>query len=366
MRRPQYPRSCSRPQAVIIKLLVNLFPIEHFGRHLPAEMIARIMVWIAIRNSTRRAACDRLQLPVGKETLRKAIVAATPCVENSLQLILQSVPAPLLRHLKRRKRGTRIAIDLHHQPYYGQPVAGVHRAKAKQGTKQFWSVATAAVVSHGERVTLTVVPVYSNRMEDVLEAMWAWIRGSNIKVSCLLLDRGFYGGPVIRWLQQHDIRYVMPLIKRGNARQGTGTARFFQRGQTGFRTHRWRERNRGAWVETGVAIVPHPTDRRRRPYVFAVGGRFASLAQCQDWYRTRFGIESSYRESKEIRGWTTSHDAAWRRLLQILSFAIRNLWVGAAWLISSCNSSPIRLQRVLDLLEHHLQLPYRLLNLTPD
>lgn len=369
MRHSHYCSSAQSTQAILIDWLTKLIPFEFYGRHLSAPLLARVMAWIALRQSTRHAAAERLALPVGKETLRKAMVAATPTVADALQLIRQSIPPPLLKYFRKRKRGIRIAIDLHHQPYYGQAVSGTHWAKAKQGTKQFWSVATAVVVHQGERVTLAVVPVTSNRMEMVLEALWAWIQRFSIKISCLLLDRGFYGGPVIGWLREHQIRYIMPMIKRGNLGRGTGTVKFFRRGQVGFRTYRWRERHRKAWVETGVAIVAHPHDRRRRPYVFAIGGRFASLDQCYRWYKSRFGIESSYREAKAIRGWTTSHDANWRRFLQILSFVIRNLWIGIAWWSTNSHNSitPLRLQQIIDLFIHLLNLPIRIVtfSLTP-
>ena len=39
------------------------------------------------------------------------------------------------------------------------------------------------------------------------------------------------------------------------------------------------------------------------------------------------GIESSYRQCHQSLGWTTSPNADWRRLLMVLSFVIRNLWI---------------------------------------
>ncbi|MEZ5944986.1 MAG: hypothetical protein R3C18_26675 [Planctomycetaceae bacterium] len=111
----------------------------------------------------------------------------------------------------------------------------------------------------------------------------------------------------------------------------------------------------------GVAIVPNPKDRRRRPYAFAVHGKFASIQQCAKWYKRRFSIESSYREAKQIRGWTTSHNGKWRRLLQVLSFMLRNLWLWFSWLSQhqSRKPPPLRLHQLQD-------APTAQLGLTPQ
>ncbi|MEZ5942855.1 MAG: hypothetical protein R3C18_15795 [Planctomycetaceae bacterium] len=316
MCRSEFHRLAGQQQVLAVNLLKARLRVEKFGRHLTASMIARVMIWISLMRS---AACARLQLPVGEETVRSAFHAAMPTIEDALKLIQDSIPPLLLKHLQKRKRGSCIAIDLHHQPYYGKLVEGVHKAKSQQGTKRFWSIATAAIVTRGERFTLAVAPVYSNKMVDVLQVLWSHLRKLNIKAGCLLLDRGFYGGPVIRWLQERELRFEMPLIRRGSASKGTGMAPFFRRGQSGFRTYSWQERNHGPHITIRVAIVPNPQDRRR-PYAFAVHGKFASIQQCAKWYKRRFSIESSYREAKQIRGWTTSHNGKWRRLLQVLSF----------------------------------------------
>ena len=48
-------------------------------------------------------------------------------------------------------------------------------------------------------------------------------------------------------------------------------------------------------------------------------------------YRRRFGVESSYRSAGQVRGWTTSRNAAYRFVLIGLSFILLNIWLLLCW-----------------------------------
>jgi putative transposase len=56
-----------------------------------------------------------------------------------------------------------------------------------------------------------------------------------------------------------------------------------------------------------------------------------SPKQVQRQYRRRFGIESSYRCAGQVRGWTTSPNAAYRFVLIGLSFILVNVWLHVRW-----------------------------------
>jgi hypothetical protein len=331
MRRAKYPAGARDGQAELIGLVLRVLPLVDYGRLVKATLLARVMAYVAATSSSLSQAASQLRLAVGDETLRQAWRASLPN-EEQLLAFLQASLLPWRKRLRRasRKRGFDIAIDVHHRPYYGQACADTVRGQAKQGTKRFWSVATAALVFGGQRLTLALLPVTTNRLEEVLAALWIQLKTLGIHPRRLLLDRGFYGAKVVTWLQQHRLPFVMPMIRRGRPprgrRPGTGTAPFFQRGRRGFTSYTWRQRKGGPQVTVQVAIVPH-CDRRRRPLVYLYGGHMPSLTYCQQLYRRRFGIESSYRQARQARAWTTSREPRWRRLLIVLSFVLRNRWL---------------------------------------
>ena len=58
-----------------------------------------------------------------------------------------------------------------------------------------------------------------------------------------------------------------------------------------------------------------------------------SLKRIYSTYRVRFGIESSYRQSRQARLFTTSRKAWFRFLIFGLSMILRNLWIEVRWLL---------------------------------
>src|SRR3990172_987996 len=55
--------------------------------------------------------------------------------------------------------------------------------------------------------------------------------------------------------------------------------------------------------------------------------RQTPLTRVFEWYRRRFGIETSYRQMHHLRARTTSRNPAWRLLLVGLAFILVNLYI---------------------------------------
>jgi hypothetical protein len=82
-------------------------------------------------------------------------------------------------------------------PYHGtvekEHEDEIRRSKAKSGTTHFFVYATVYVILKGNRYTLAFVRVKaSDNMLDVLKKLMAQLNKINIKISLLLLDRGFF------------------------------------------------------------------------------------------------------------------------------------------------------------------------------
>ena len=99
-------------------------------------------------------------------------------------------------------------------------------------------------------------------------------------------------------------------------------------------------------MTVSLACVPPPRGRKR-PLVYAYGGKVgapAELPRLYRWlrqtYRRRFGIESSYRQLGQGLALTTSRGEAYRLLLVGVALLLRNVWVwwtsqvDAAWTLS--------------------------------
>jgi putative transposase len=51
-------------------------------------------------------------------------------------------------------------------------------------------------------------------------------------------------------------------------------------------------------------------------------------------YRQRFGVETSYRCSGQVRGWTTAKNPAYRFVLIALAFVLLNVWGHLRWIFT--------------------------------
>jgi hypothetical protein len=107
---------------------------------------------------------------------------------------------------------------------------------------------------------------------------------------------------------------------------------------------RWRDPKgrRHKRLRGGAATTPPKPARRRgrqrgsvEVVVVAIGGltfaeahnRWRRALQVKRSYRLRFGIETSYRQLNQGKGWTTSTDPVWRLLLVGVALVLRQVWV---------------------------------------
>src|SRR5262249_46083843 len=94
--------------------------------------------------------------------------------------------------------------------------AEVYRGLAKDGTSHFHAYATAYVVHKGQRFTVALTAVAKGApLKAVVQGLLKQARSVGVKPRLLLLDRGFYGVAVIRYLQAARYPFLMPVVVRG-------------------------------------------------------------------------------------------------------------------------------------------------------
>ncbi len=206
--------------------------------------------------------------------------------------------AGLRGHIPRafRKHPIPIAIGTHQRPFYGDRGAtpGVVGGQFKNGTAWFWTYATPVSLVPGRRHTRARTAVRPKDTPDAIVArLLAQIGWARVRIRYVLLDRAFYSASVVRALTQRNVRFVIPMVRRGHA-----VERFFARGTRGWFEHTIRcRRSRDGSAPVRVAVVPGRS--WHRPLVFACSPGFERLPQVILDYRTRFGIETSYRQLGE-------------------------------------------------------------------
>ena len=161
-----------------------------------------------------KAPSDQAVMTALEEGLPKTLLVLERRLNNALS-------EPLPRRM--RRRAWNVAIDWHLQPYYGQPFRSrneLYYGQPKQGTAKFHAYASACIVEYGRRYTLALTWVRRHEsMVRVLRRLVARIREIGLKIRRLLLDRAFFNGAVVEFLQEEQVPFVMPVVIRGAHRR---------------------------------------------------------------------------------------------------------------------------------------------------
>jgi hypothetical protein len=348
--RHQVHRSASR-------YLQQHVPLRDYKRKVSAQTLWAVLLVAAADVTSIHATCTRLDGLASEETIRKALYAGLPEFAELQRQLNRALAGRLPRALRRRKQ--RLAIDLTLIPYHGEPFraeAEVYRSLAKSGTSHFHAYATAYVVHKGQRFTVALTAVAKGEpLKQVVQRLLTQARSVGVRPQLLLLDRGFFSVEVIRYLQAARHPFLMPVVLRGrkadDPRGPSGTRVFAAMKRSGWheytvtggtgRTARVRicvscRNYRGQWKRHG-----------RQALVYACWGvQGRSCPWVRETYRSRFGIESSYRQMNQARGRTSTRRPELRLLYAGLALVLRNEWV---WLHFEVLSTPRRGGRAIRL-----------------
>lgn len=294
----------------------------------------QLLLWAAAFARSLAAACAVTPGAPTGQAVWDALRAALPKRRRTLERrLLPALHAPL----PKRPKAARVALDYHRIPYYGAPDRHTTRAKSSSGTHTFHTYATACVVGGPGRYTLGLTAVAEREpMADVLARLLDQVAASRVPVRVVLLDRAFFSIAVMRLLQARRLAFVIPAVVRGRKpRPGVPAAGLRAVRRRGAGRYEYTHADRGQSVRV-TGVVAHKSYRHARTgrrhtrkllyLTWRVGGGPVAV---RDLYRTRFGIESSYRQLGESRPRTSTTDGVVRLLWVAIGLVIRNAWVWA-------------------------------------
>lgn len=320
-----------------LEWLVQAKLLRDHGWLCTASVVWNVVLRAAARMTSVFAACNDLANAPTQQAVFGALEDGLPKTLRVLEARLnQALTGALPRWMR---RGTwQVAIDWHLEPYYGQPQQSrneLYYGKPQKGTSKFHAYATACIVQYGHRYTLALSWVRRHEsLVTVLGRLLTRIDEIGLKTRCLLLDRAFYNLPVIEFLQQQDLPFLMPVVLRGRRpkkrRKLTGL-RSIKRQAAGWYAHTLKNKQRQATVSVCVAYRTHRNrkDRRRvqQKLLFAAWRVRGAPKEIRDRYRTRFGIESSFRQLRQARIYTCTRNPHLRLVFIAVALILRNLWV---------------------------------------
>jgi putative transposase len=306
-------------------------------------MIWAVLFYAASRISSLAAACTAL-LPAPSDTaVHDALQDILPQTRELQRRVNRALQGDLPKTLRRRRQP--LAIDLHLVPYHGQPlrdVQEVYRSQAKSGTCSFHAYATCYVIRQGLRFSVALNWVQRGEpLRQVIQRLLAQAAKAGVRPRYLLLDRGFCSVAVIRYLQAARYPFLMPLPLRGrkldHPKGPSGSRVFAACKRSGWSSYTLRDANkRTATVKVCVKCRNLRGQRGkhgRAALVYAYGGGLKppSYRWVKETYRSRFAIETTYRQLQQARIRTCTRDPLLRLLYVAVALLLRNVWVWLHW-----------------------------------
>jgi DDE family transposase len=346
--------------------------LKDHGWRCTATVVLSVVLRAAARCISLSAACrDMTRAPSDQAVLtalEDGLPKTLPVLEGRLH---DALTGYLPRRMLRRK--WQVAIDWHLSPYYGQPHRSrneLYYGKPRQGTKNFHAYATACIVEYSQRYTIALTWVRRHEsMVVVLRRLLAQIRKIGLKIKRVLLDRAFFNVPVVEFLQEEKLPFLMPVMFRGRRpkkrRKLTGL-HAIKRKPAGWYTHVMKNGKRQVTIRVCVGYRRHRNRKDRKQVkqklLFAAWKVNGSPTEIRERYRKRFGIETSYRQMRQARIYTCVRNPHLRLFFVAVALILRNLWVWIHYtrLSEGSRDNPtlrqerLRFKRMLDWIVHEV------------
>ncbi len=309
------------------------------GKRYESESIYDVLVAAAVERMTIETASQLLEDAPSPNTVRK-VLNKLLANDNELVELEATVNRMLLARLPKNllKRKRPCAVDFTDIPYHGQHEDDddhIRRGRARSGTTHFHSYATLCVVKHNKRYTLAITLFRRSDMAlDALKRLLHRAETLNLSIRRLYLDREFDNNAIIAYLAEQPFASIMPLTIRGKS----GGTRALLKGRKSYQTTYQRSSVKYGQLTLPITVVCRYHKGRfgrcgMRYFAYVtIGNLSMSPHQIADEYRTRFGIETSYRLMNTMRARTTSRSAALRLFFVALAFLLLNLWAFVKWL----------------------------------
>jgi hypothetical protein len=267
------------------------------------------------------------------ETARAALHHNLTSLDELTDRLADALHAVAAFTRRDRRRAWTGAIDLHYAPFYGgRDTPGLVGGPKKAGTSFFRCYATCVLIHRRRRYTVGLLAVRKGQKpHEQVKALLGQVAARGLVIGGVVLDAGFDSGETIRLLQEAKVSYAVPLRKKGHGANRRNDC--YQQPTGTVATVAWTTEKSRKSVSTRVLVWRRPSESRARVYAWGGWGDARAVSEVRRaWlgrrrYRQRFGIETSYRQKNQARGWTTSTRAEYRLLLEGVALVLRQVWV---------------------------------------
>lgn len=216
MRRPHSTVTAVAVHHLARRVLTEALGWTPFQHSVRVEPLIDLLLVMAATARTLFAVV-RGRFPFSHETARQAVRANLPGADRLADRLVDALHGVLAFSRRDRRRHWAVAIDSHNRPYYerrsNSPIVG---GQKKQGTKYFFSYATAVLIHRRRHYTVGLLALTKSlRPHPIVAALLDQIAARGLPVGGVVLDSGFDSGDTILDLQRRGLSYTVPPRRKG-------------------------------------------------------------------------------------------------------------------------------------------------------
>lgn len=232
-----------------------------------------------------------------------------------------------------RNRRFILSFDTTKEAFYGsfstaEDTLYLHAGSIANGSKHYYEYLTVAITCNGTaRYILdgVIVPMGAY-IEEYVKEMLTLIK-KHLPLEVVLFDRGFTSWAIINILQELSIPYMIFWRKEGNWYK-----EYFNTLKDGefmklSRKGKYNENMTNYPVHSEfVLIKQYEYEGKKYDWIFATNINLESAESYIKRYKKRWGIETIYRVTDDIRAYTTSTKTVIRYFLFMFTCLVYNVW----------------------------------------
>jgi len=318
--------------------IITLFTKEVFIQHRRKNAIRFSSINSVMLEAAANAAFVNESCKATEEIRQSQIIYRKLANNNieEIQIKFSEKASRFLKMLKIYSRNRRIIIsfDETEEPFYGKLDKSennlyLHELVYKtKGTKLGYQYLTVAITSNnGVRYILDgIILRRGDFIEDYVYEMTKSVK-ENISIDVVLFDRGFNNWGIILKLQELKVNYMIFWKKSGNWYKEP--LKKLKKGKFCEITKKYRycrDKN-GTWVYSRFILVKQlEYDGFVNDWIFATSLNKKSSENYVKRYKKRWGIETIFRVTDDIRIYTTSTNPLVRYFLFMFTCFVYNVW----------------------------------------
>jgi len=307
------------------------------GQNSPFKIVdfLHILITAALTNDFVNNTTIKLQpAPNGQTVFNRLFDCTKEKVETAFNMVMESI-AKRINVMLRNRRAV-VAFDTTYEPFYGSISSNpfwIHEYKPVNGCNGCFIFITCSIVVGKKKFILGVLPVPIGwNQADYVEKLIKLARRYVVIEACLF-DRGFDSYELIARLKKLQVGYQI-LWKKSKKKETWLTKELWKlkpkQMKEFIKEDGYFHKNKTKYyVRTRFIIIKqysYKDDSEPYDWVFATNRKLKSQMWYIRGYKFRWGIETTYRVTDEVRLKTTTLDEVKRYFLFVFSSLLYNLW----------------------------------------